>query len=142
MATTITPKQREDFLAALAEGDTLEAAARKAGGPSRRTWLRLREADPEFDGEVLAAQDAGKQMLEQRFVDIGLGRVEVKGNSAVTATLLVLKKRDPEWREAAKLNPVPRLVHERKRDFSRLSDDELRRLERLLERLEREPAET
>lgn len=135
MATSrITVAQKRKFLAFLAEGGSIEAAARAAGANARR-FFTLRQNDPVFAEAVAEAMEAGADMAEQRMWDYALGRVEVKSMAPVTALFGILKARRPRvWAErhqAAALDQpgVPDLANF---DLSKLSDQELRDLTALV----------
>ncbi len=102
--SSVTTEAKAAFLAALREGATFEVAARSAG-TSRRSLLRLRQADERFALDVDEAADAGCDMLEQQLVKYGTGEAPIKNAAQVTALFGVLRKRRPEqWREQQRLD--------------------------------------
>src|SRR5207248_8747945 len=62
--TRLTPEKRQTFLAALAEGHTVKAAALQTGIP-RPQWYAYRAAEATLAADWEAALDEGTEVLEE-----------------------------------------------------------------------------
>ena len=96
---SITKRQRETYIAALAGGATHEKAAQEAGR-GRRLFLDLRQANETLRFVVDRAEELGNHMVEQQLVDIAFGKVEAKNTAQVTACFGLL--RSPQARPVAR----------------------------------------
>lgn len=101
--TRVTEKHKTTFVDALREGDAVEIAARKSRIP-RRTLQYHRERDERFALEWAAAAEEGCGVVEQRIVDIALGRVPRASMVQLTACFGILRARRPDvWREGSRI---------------------------------------
>lgn len=107
----ITPARRKKFLEALAEGETVTGAARRAGTHKRR-FYEVREADPDFAAAWQEAIEAGTDKLEdelRRMAEAGWQEVDEEFDAdGNLKRRLVRNRRDPrmlkwlrEWRRPA-----------------------------------------
>jgi hypothetical protein len=133
-ASRITAAKKRQFVAALADGGTIEVAARKTGF-SARSFFTLRQKDSRFATDVSEAIEAGTDMAEQVLWDIALGRRECKSMAQVTAAFGILRARRPQiWREhyTPSSSDQPGVPNLASFDLSKLSDAELRHLTALV----------
>jgi len=153
----LTPERREAFLVALAECGVVSSAARRAssGRSSKSTFYDERHRDPEFAAawDEAMAEALGKieralferattgMVVRQKFAEDGRLIAEDRVFSD-NAGIAILRVRDAAWRDAlarrdvdvtARADVVSRVRVEPAvpPDVSRLSDGELRELERL-----------
>jgi AcrR family transcriptional regulator len=89
-------RARETFLAELAEGHTVVAAARKAG-VSRSTFYQWREVDRDFAIAWADAEEAGIQELEEAAREMAVVGTEVHHYDRTGALLRT------EWKKDARL---------------------------------------
>ncbi|MFI5022624.1 MAG: terminase [Alphaproteobacteria bacterium] len=105
-ATKLTPKKREQFLAALAAGATVTRAAKDTSA-SRQAWYGAREHDTAFAEAWDEAVKIGNDALEDEAVRrgaVGVRRAVYQGGKRVgfvreysdALLMLVLKARRPE----------------------------------------------
>lgn len=117
---------RAKFLAALAEGYSVTAAASRAG-VHRRTAYWHRAQDPGFAGEWDDAWESGTDALEDRLLEL------TKGPSGFLPTIAALRARRPEkYRDNSKVEVVGKMHQQPGYDLRKLSDQELLEMEKLM----------
>lgn len=146
--TQFTLKRREDFLAALAEGNTVTTAARLVG-MSRRAVYKTRVADPDFAAEWDSSFDEGADVIEQEAIrravqgvdkPVYQGGIEVGVVREYSDSLLalVLKTKKKEYRDSVSVKHEGGVKHTHQHsgriNLSQATDDELAIIERLAQR--------
>lgn len=121
--TKLTAKKRQEFLGALAAGDTVKHAA-AAIGLARGYVYQLREADAAFRAEWEAAYVEGTEAIEQEIKRRGVDgwdepvyqggqKVGVVRKHSDTLLIFLAKGRDPErWRENISVEQKGRVQHD------------------------------
>ena len=141
-----TPEKEREFLDALAAGLSVTKSS-KACGIGRRTVYSWRSADEEFSTAWESAYEQGSDALEDEAyhravegIEKPVGWYQGKPGGTVTEysdTLLIflLKGRRPEkFAESRRVHMTGQMKHEHSRnyDLSKLSDDDLNTVERIL----------